>query len=80
MLYSIVYANKAHVDVLASKNGYKPTKTASKHGDTESKMLIPGGVSTYSKKSGLKEGGQFDFYGGANRNDFSRISQTTGYM
>ena len=80
MVYSIVHANKAHVEILASKNGYRPNKTASKLDGTDSKMLIPGGMSTYSKKSGYKEGGQYDFYGGAKRSEFSRISQTPGYM
>ena len=77
MMYSIVYANKAHVDILAAKGGFRPSKTAGKHDGSDSKMLVPGGMSTYSKKSDVKEGGNidFDFYGSKpKRSDFSRIS------
>jgi hypothetical protein len=46
MVYSISYANKAHVDFLAEKNGFRP-KTASKMDGTASKMLVPGGMSQH---------------------------------
>ena len=81
MLFSIHYANNAHVDILAEKKGGGGSMTANKDGESSAnKMMVPGGLNTTPKSRGTAmEGGSYlGRHRSISRQDFDRISFTPG--